>query len=216
MIKKSQLQIILQKLSEPKFPKPSLEQYTITGNLAAEILNIAYLNGDIKDKIVFDFGTGSGRLAIGAALLGARLVVGIDIDKNVIKVAKENLKRHEFYTSKKLPVFFVICDIRNWFSKADTIVQNPPFGIKSRHADRIFIEAALRCGKRIYTLHRNGRKKNREFLKKFIESFDAKVERIIKYEFILPSIFKFHRKPKVKYFVDLYVVEKLNNEKCEF
>lgn len=210
MIKKSELQILLQKLEEPKYPKPSLEQYTITGNLAAEILNLAYLHGDIKDKIVFDFGCGSGRLAIGAALLGAKLVVGIDVDKNVIKVAKENLKRHEIYSSKKLPVFFVICDIRNWFSKANTIVQNPPFGVKTRHADRIFIEAALRCGERIYTLHRNGRKKTRTFLKNFIESFNARVEKILKYEFILPHIFKFHEKPKVKYFVDLYVVENLN------
>ncbi|MEM5790736.1 MAG: METTL5 family protein [Candidatus Aenigmatarchaeota archaeon] len=210
MIKKSELQILLQKLAEPKYPKPSLEQYTITGNLAAEILNLAYLHDDIKDKIVFDFGCGSGRLAIGAALLGAKLVIGIDIDKNVIKVAKENLKRHEIYSSKKLPVFFVICDIRNWFSKADTIIQNPPFGIKTRHADRIFIEAAIKCGRRIYTLHRNGRKKTRTFLKNFIEKFNARVEKILKYEFILPHIFKFHEKPKVKYFVDLYVVENLN------
>jgi len=210
MIKKSELEILLQKLAEPKLPKPSLEQYTITGNLAAEILNLAYLHGDIKNKVVFDFGCGSGRLAIGAAMLGAKLVIGIDVDKAMIKLAKENLKRHEIFISKKLPVYFVACDVRSWFSKADTIVQNPPFGIKSRHADRIFIEAALRCGKRIYTLHRDGRKRTRNFLVKFIESFNARVEKILKFDFVLPHTFKFHRKPRVKYYVDLYVVEKLN------
>ena len=40
---------------------------------------------------VFDVGTGSGILAIGAALLGARDVLAIDIDENAVKVAKENI-----------------------------------------------------------------------------------------------------------------------------
>lgn len=205
---KKQLEIILSQLKEPLLPKPSLEQYTITGNLAAEIINLACLHGDIKDKVVFDFGTGSGRLAIGAAIFGAKLVVGIDIDKNVIRAAKENLKRHESYVSKKLPVHFVICDIRNWFAKADTIIQNPPFGIQTRHADRIFLEAALRCGKRIYTLHKNGYKKTREFIKKFVEGKGGKIEQILKYKFSIPYMFKFHEKPKISYDVDLYIIKK--------
>ncbi|MEM5834482.1 MAG: METTL5 family protein [Candidatus Aenigmatarchaeota archaeon] len=208
---KKQLEIILSQLKEPLLPKPSLEQYTITGNLAAEIINLAYLHGDIKDKVVFDFGTGSGRLAIGAAIFGAKLVIGIDIDKNVIRVAKENLKRHESYVSKKLPVHFVICDIRNWFAKADTIIQNPPFGVQTRYADRIFLEAALRCGKRIYTLHKNGRKKTRDFIKRFVEERKGKIEQILKYKFSIPYMFKFHEKPKISYDVDLYIIEKGEN-----
>jgi putative methylase len=207
-MRKKQLEIILQKLKEPTLPKPSLEQYTITGNLASEILNLACLHGDIEDKIVFDFGCGSGRLTIGAAMLGAKLVVGIDIDKSVIKIAKENLKRHEIYVSKKLPVFFVVCDIKNWFGKADTIVQNPPFGIQNPHADRLFLERALECGKRIYSLHRGGYKKTREFLTKLIEGCGGEVERILKFKFTIPYMFKFHKKPKVSYSVDLYIIKK--------
>lgn len=45
-----------------------------------------------KDDIVFDVGTGTGILAIAARLLGADLVVGTDIDKYAVKVAKENIK----------------------------------------------------------------------------------------------------------------------------
>jgi ribosomal protein L11 methyltransferase len=40
---------------------------------------------------LLDLGTGSGILAIGAALLGFRKVVGIDNDPEAIKVAKENI-----------------------------------------------------------------------------------------------------------------------------
>lgn len=205
---KKQLEIILSQLEELELPKPSLEQYSITGNLASEILNLAYLHGDIKDKVVFDFGCGSGRLAIGAAMFDAKVAVGIDIDKSVIKVAKENLKMHETYVSKKLPVYFVVCNIKNWFAKADTVIQNPPFGIQTRHADRLFLEAALRCGKRIYTLHKNGYKKTREFITKFVEGRGGKIEQIKKYKFTLPYMFKFHKKPKVSYNVDLYLIRK--------
>ena len=40
---------------------------------------------------VIDVGTGSGILAIGAALLGAKDVLAIDIDPSAVKVAKENI-----------------------------------------------------------------------------------------------------------------------------
>ena len=40
---------------------------------------------------VIDVGTGSGILAIGAALLGAREVLAIDIDPTAVKVARENI-----------------------------------------------------------------------------------------------------------------------------
>ncbi|MDI6798905.1 MAG: METTL5 family protein [Candidatus Aenigmarchaeota archaeon] len=205
---KKQLEIILSQLKELSLPKPSLEQYAITSSLAAEVLNLAYLHGDIKDKVVFDFGCGSGRLGIGAVMLGAKFVVGIDIDKSAIRTAKENLESYEARISKKLPVYFVVCDIGNWFSKAETVVQNPPFGIQTRHADRLFLESALRCGKRIYSLHKNGYKKTREFIKKFIEDRKGKIEKTLKYKFSIPHMFKFHKKPKATYNVDLYIIER--------
>ena len=47
-----------------------------------------------KDSTVFDVGTGSGILAIGAALLGAENVLAIDIDENAVRVAKENIEHN--------------------------------------------------------------------------------------------------------------------------
>lgn len=63
--------------------------------------------------------------------------------------------------------------------------------------------------KKIYSLHRGGYRKTREFLTKFIESYDGKVEKIFSFKFFLPVIFRFHEKPKVSYDVDLYVIGKL-------
>jgi len=43
---------------------------------------------------VLDVGTGSGILGIAAALLGARRVLGLDIDPQALEVAEENLRRN--------------------------------------------------------------------------------------------------------------------------
>ncbi|MEM5836128.1 MAG: METTL5 family protein [Candidatus Aenigmatarchaeota archaeon] len=203
---KKELELLLSQLKPIERPKVKLEQYTIPADLAAEILILAFLSNDIKDKTVVDFGCGSGRLAIGAALLGAKKVTGIDLDEEGIKKAKENLKIAESLTRRKLKVKFICGDIVKWKGKCDTILQNPPFGIKGIYSDRIFLEKALVSGKRIYSLHRNGRKKTRDFIIKFVESRGGKIENIIKYKFFLPHTFKFHRKPKLRFDVDLYVI----------
>ncbi|MBI5874668.1 MAG: 50S ribosomal protein L11 methyltransferase [Deltaproteobacteria bacterium] len=50
------------------------------------------LADNIKGKDIFDVGTGSGILAITAAKLGAKNVVGIDIDPEAVKVARKNIR----------------------------------------------------------------------------------------------------------------------------
>lgn len=203
------MEIILSKLRIPEDPKERLEQYTIPSQLAADILNIAKLNGDIADKTVFDFGCGSGRFAIGAALLGARKIVGVDIDKNVIEIAKNNAK------NINANVKFVCSDIENFAGECDTVVQNPPFGMRGeKHSDRLFLKKALQCGKRIYSLHRGGYEdeegynRTRAFLERFIEQNGGQVLTVKEFKFDIPYMFKFHKKPKVSYSVDLFVIEK--------
>ena len=212
MLTKKQLEIVLSKLKSPENPKENLEQYTIPSNLAAEILNLASLSGDIAGKTVFDFGCGSGRLAIGAAMLGAKKVVAIDVDKNVIELAKENAQA----ANAGVAVEFVCDDIENFSGECDTIVQNPPFGMRGqKHTDRIFLKKAIECGKKIYSLHRGDyegekkHKKTREFLKKFVEQNHGQVLSIKEFKFDIPYMFKFHKKPKVTYNIDLFVIEKV-------
>jgi len=205
---KKQLEIILSKLKPIKNPKPTLEQYTIPSNLAADILNFAYLNGDIEDKVVFDFGCGTGRLAIGALLLGVKEMVGVDMDYKVLETAEENL--HLIIYDKlavKGSIKFLQSDIRDFSGKCDTVIQNPPFGIQVEHTDRVFLEKALECSKKIYSLHKDGFDKTQEFLTKLVEKRGGKVEKIIPYTFPIPHLFKFHEKPKKEISVDLYVIE---------
>ena len=209
MVNKKQLEIILSKLKPIENPKPTLEQYTIPSNLAADILHFAYLSGDIEGKVVFDFGCGTGRLAIGALLLGAEEVVGIDNDYKVLETAEENL--HSIISGEvvvKGSIKFLQSDISDFSGKCDTVIQNPPFGIQKEHADRIFIEKALECGKRVYSLHKDGYDKTREFITKLVESKGGKVEKVLPYKFPIPHLFKFHDKPKKEISVDMYVINK--------
>ncbi len=206
MLTKKQLEITLSKLKEVENPSPSLEQYTIPSKLAADILNYARLAGDIEGKKVADFGCGTSRLAIGTALLGAKRTIAIDIDQKVIETAIKNVKIAEKLTKQKIAIEFIHSDIFDWKGNVDTVVQNPPFGIQTEHADRIFLEKALESSKKIYTLHRSY-EKSQEFIKKFVEARNGKIKNIVTYKFRIPHMFRFHKKPKVEYDVDLFVIE---------
>jgi len=92
--------------------KPTWEQYTPdkgdkiiemdpgmafgTGTHESTAMCMMLLEDYLKpDMRVIDVGTGSGILAIGAALLGAKEVLAIDIDPAAVKVAKENIAKNK-------------------------------------------------------------------------------------------------------------------------
>ncbi len=63
-----------------------------TTGMCLELLEDVMLETPVET--VIDVGTGSGILAIGAAMLGAKDVLAIDIDPTAVKVAKENIEHN--------------------------------------------------------------------------------------------------------------------------
>ncbi len=61
-----------------------------TGTHATTSLCLEIIEKYVTDGTVLDIGSGSGILGIGAALLGAKSVTGVDIDPVAVRVAKEN------------------------------------------------------------------------------------------------------------------------------
>ena len=88
---KSQLAIALSKLDGFKDPKLRQEQYITDSEIAASVLWSAHLFKDIEGKVIADLGCGTGVLGIGALLLGAKMVLFIDSDKEALAIAKKNV-----------------------------------------------------------------------------------------------------------------------------
>lgn len=202
-ISKKKLEILLQGLEPHPSPNLSLEQYNINAKAAANILYYAaFTNDDIFNKIILDLGCGTGRLAIGASLLGARQVYGVDLDPVAIKIAKDNAKK----TACK-NIVWIEQDISDFLKKGDTVVQNPPFGVRIRGNDVKFLKKAIELAKAIYSLHL-GVEKNRVFLKKIIRELGGEIDSIIEMELSIPYQFDFHSKKLHKVKVDLWRILK--------
>ncbi|MCQ1059351.1 50S ribosomal protein L11 methyltransferase [Photobacterium sp. DNB23_23_1] len=66
-----------------------------TGTHPTTSLCLEWLDGqDLAGKTIIDFGCGSGILAIAALKLGAKKVIGIDIDPQAIQASRDNAERN--------------------------------------------------------------------------------------------------------------------------
>ena len=91
-----------------------------TGTHPTTALCLTWLDGlDLQGKIVVDFGCGSGILSLAALKLGAKEVIGIDIDPQALQASLANAKRNgvedrlSLYLPKDQPTL-----------KADVVVAN--------------------------------------------------------------------------------------------
>ena len=203
LVLKRDLERVLSDIEAHPMPKAYLEQYTTPSVVAAETLYIAtYVYSDIIDKTVLDLGCGTGRLAVGAALLGAKEVCGVDIDRVAVKIAQNNTKK----ICVKKGIQWILAEVDVVRGTFDTVLQNPPFGVQRKRADRKFIKKALELGRTIYSFHKSGIS-NRNFIKRFIEGHGGRITNIFPMKMEIPRLFEFHTKRKWKIDVDLYRIE---------
>jgi len=208
LVRRLDLERLLQLVEAHPSPKAFLEQYTIPVDVAAEMLFLAaYVHGDIIGKTIADLGCGTARLALGAVLLGAAEAVGVDIDKSAVKTAKDNAEK----LNQKEKTSWVAGDIDVLHGRFDTVLQNPPFGVQKRRADRRFLLKALELAPRVYSLHKGG-ESNRAFIKRFIEGHGGKVTDIFQMKLNIQRLFKFHTEHKHEVEVNLYRIERKAGE----
>jgi len=222
LVRKLDLERFLSQIKPHPSPQASLEQYTVSEAVAAAMLFIAaYTHDDIIGKTVVDLGCGTGRLALAASYLGAQYVAGVDIDKAAIKTASENSEK----AGLKANVQWVVGDISAITGRFDTVLQNPPFGVQRRTADRKFLEKALDVGNAIYSLHNHPEtdkqlikklKANSNllqvppspFIKRFVEDHNGAVKAVYAMLMTIPRMFDFHTKAKYEIVIDLYVMRR--------
>ncbi|HVP93560.1 MAG TPA: METTL5 family protein [Methanoregulaceae archaeon] len=186
-MKLRQLEIVLENIHGFATPHLEREQYQTPAPLAARLLFHASVNGHITGMNVCDLGCGTGILSIGAALLGAAHVTGIDSDENALEIARKNAR--ELGTNPEFINQTVTSSLVVPVSSG-TIVMNPPFGARKRHADRAFIDCAILSGREIYMIANAG---SVGFIRSYTEG-RAVINEIIEGVLPLRHSYHFHRR----------------------
>ena len=192
---KSGLAIVLSKLEGFKEPKVSVEQYAMDSEVGAFVLWNGLLKGDIREKVSADMGCGTGILGIGALLLGAKKVFFVDSDSSALKIAKKSLEKAKSEYMIQGEAVFICKDIKDFSEKCDTVIENPPFGVKVRHADRAFLDKALGIGKIVYSFHKS---ESKSFIERVSKKNEFKVTDIWDFKFPLKATYEFHSR-RIKY-----------------
>lgn len=197
-MRRSELVRLLEQV--PPFPAPErrLEQVAAPAEAAATLLELADRLDGLAGRSVLDLGCGTGRLALGAAALGAGPVRGVDVDAGAIRIAREAAERLGY------PVAFEAGPVGAARPPAELVVMNPPFGAQRRHADRPFWERALSLARR--SVHAFALADSRTFIARRAVARDAHVLETQPVAWDLPRTFAHHTQRRVALAVDRWAL----------
>ncbi|WP_256290355.1 METTL5 family protein [Halobellus inordinatus] len=205
MATKSALETQLAVVAGFEDPRADLEQYPTPPELAAHVVHVADLNGDIEGRLVVDLGTGTGMLALGAALRGPSRVVGVDVDRTALTTATANRRR----VGTKTSIDWVLADATRaplCPAEPTTVLMNPPFGAQrgNEHADRAFLETAARLADVSYSVHNGG---SQEFIEAFAADHGGTVTHAFRATLSLDRQFEFHDADSEDIDAEVYRIE---------
>lgn len=204
MASKSELELRLASLEGFESPHVEFEQYPTPSDLAAHLIHLADLRGDLTDRTVVDLGTGTGLLAIGVALRQPGRVIGLDRDPAALATAQRN----ERSLSPPVGIDWLLGDGSRApvCAQGTTVIMNPPFGAQRarRHADRAFLTTAARIGRVTYSIHNAG---SQEFVEAFATDESGQVTDTYQATLTLDRQFPFHTSDQTDLDVEVYRIE---------
>jgi putative methylase len=197
-VRRSELVRLVQRVPGFPDPRPELEQLSTPAEAAATLLGAADRLDGLRGRSVLDLGCGTGRLAIGAAALGAAPVTGVDADASAIAVARRAAR------AAGLAVAFRLGTVGPAGEGADVVVMNPPFGAQRAHADRPFWDAAFaRARRSVYAFSLEA---SRSFIARQAVERGAQVVEVVPVPWGLARTFAHHRRARVELNVDLWAI----------
>ena len=205
MASKSTLETQLAVVAGFEKARVDLEQYPTPPSLAAHVVHLADLNGDVEGRTVVDLGSGTGMLALGAALRGPARVVGVEVDRAALETARANRTR----VGTTTPIHWVQADAtRPPLRIADpvTVVMNPPFGAQTGNegADRDFLVAASALADVSYSIHNAG---SEAFVEAFARDHGGEVTHAFAAAFEVDRQFDFHTDETRELDTEVYRIE---------
>ena len=185
-------------------PRLDLEQYPTPPELAAHLLHLADLQGDIAGQTIVDLGTGTGVLALAAACRGPARVLGLERDPSALAVAREN----EQTVDPPRSVEWLLGDATRpplCPETATTVLMNPPFGARqgSGGADRAFLETAASLATVSYSIHNAG---SQGFVESFAADNGGEVTHAFAAEFEVGRLYDHHEQERADLDVEVYRV----------
>ncbi|MBW2992622.1 hypothetical protein KY345_05385, partial [Candidatus Woesearchaeota archaeon] len=122
------------------------------------------------------------------------------------EMLKENIKfidgKYDLGIGKRSKI--IVSDIndvdRLIDGKIDVVVQNPPFGTKEKHHDKVFLEKAFSLCNAVYSFHKTITKR---FVEAIAKDFGFRISHAWQYDFVIKAVHKFHEKKR--YTVDVTV-----------
>ncbi len=205
---KKELISIIQNTETFTSPIIELEQYSINASCAVDIIYYAGFEfNDINQAFVYDLGAGTGRLSIASAFFNASYVLSVDIDINALKILKKNVHSLELDN-----IIFPLCADIEFFEISQraflkkvkvTTIMNPPFGVQTKFADRIFLKKAFKFSDIVYSIHL-ANKKVFNFISTYINKLGWKIDNVLPFNMILEKTFPFHTQKTKKIDVHIY------------
>jgi len=193
--RKRQLEIELSKLKILETPNLRLEQYPVSPEAAAELLYMAGFEHDDLEGQIIDLGTGTGRLAVGAALMSRADVIGVDVDARALELARQNAK------TACVKVEWVQSTIDKIDGTYDTVIMNPPYGTRTLHADTRFLDKAFQLAPVVYSIHKAS---TRTFLARYVHKSDRRIAEARSMSMKIAHLYSFHTRRWKSVEVDIF------------
>ncbi|MGP8077382.1 MAG: METTL5 family protein [Thermoplasmata archaeon] len=197
-MRRSELLRALERVPPFTAPDPALEQVITPSEAAATLLSTADRLDGLAGRSVLDLGCGTGRLAIGAALLGAAPVRGLDVDPGAVELARRAARAAE------VAVEFEVGEVATFARRAEVVVMNPPFGAQRNHADRPFWERAFALAE--LSVYAFALADSRTFIARRAVARGAQVLEVVSVPWALPRTFPHHVRRRVRLDVDLWAI----------
>lgn len=185
-------------------PQAELEQYLTPPDVASHICHRAALSGDLAETTVVDLGTGTGMLALCAALYEPTRVVGLEVDRDALAVAQANERRLDPPTAVEWVQGAVGSSPLSTVEA--TVLANPPFGAQlgNRGADRAFLAAASTIGRVSYTIHNEG---SRATIEAIADEYGGTVTHAFATELAIDHRFAFHTEQRHEQAAEVFRIE---------
>ncbi len=207
-LNKKELISIIQNTETFTNPIIELEQYSVNASCAVDLIYYAgFEYNDINKAFIIDLGAGTGRLSIVSALFNASNVLSVDIDINALKILKKNVHSLELDN-----IIFPLCADIEFFEISQraflkkvkvTTIMNPPFGVQTKYADRIFLKKAFNFSDIVYSIHL-ANKKVFNFISTYTNKLSWKIDNVLPFNMILEKTFPFHTQKTKKIDVHIY------------